>query len=200
MTFVPELTYDIYYWIIQAVANSSTDRDDDRISIKTLLACCLVDHAWCRLAQPILNQTIVVNTENDLNRRILARSNDHHLAGLRNIVFRDTGEGHFSYSVDTILQALPKSSLLRSIACYDGARLTESSDGKDREMIGKSRISPRPLGLDLSGLHEAVLGSISFGPNWVPLLLVAPNLRYLTLHQCGWCVCSFTGFRLCECT
>jgi hypothetical protein len=193
MTKVPELSYDIYHWIIQEVANSSTEGARDQLCVKTLLACCLVNRSWCELAQPLLNQTVVVNTSDELDRRIFARLKDHHLNGLRNIVLREKYGGYDTFEVDAILRALPNLRLLRSFTCYDHGRLSESSDAKDREVIGKSRVSPRPLDLDLSGLRQAVLGSINYGPNWVPLLLSAQNLQYLIFHSCGWCVNLFIG-------
>jgi hypothetical protein len=197
MSSAPELSYDIYYWIIQAVGDASTDGARDKICAKTLLSCCLVNHAWRQLAQPLLNQIVVIENDDDLNRRILARSSDHHLSGLRNIVFRESSDGHYTFNLDTILRVLPKSNLLRSFTCYDGGRLPESSDEMDRELIGTPRFPPSPLSLDLSGLREALLGSIPFGPSWVPLLLVAPNLRHLRFHCCGWFVNFFISFPLC---
>lgn len=195
MACVPELSYDIYHWIIQKVADASTEGARDQICVKTLMACCLVNRSWRQLAQPILNQTVVVNTKDDLDRRIFARSKEHHLNGVRNIVFREKNEGYYTFDLDTILRGLPHLHLLRSFTCYEGGRLPESSDAKDREVIGKSRVSPEPLDLDLSGLRQALLGSIPNGPNWVPLLLVAHNLQYLIFHGCGWCVDSFTSPR-----
>lgn len=192
----PELTYDVYYWIIQAVADVSTEGAGDKVCVKTLLACCLVNRAWCRLAQPILNQTVVIETKNDLNRRIFAPSNVHHLTSLQSIILHMAPEEHFTFNVDTILRNLPNPHLLRTFACYDGARLPESSDEKDRELVGTSQFSPRPLDLDLSGLREALLGSIDFGPNWLPLLQIAPSLRCLELYCCSWYVIASIGFRI----
>jgi hypothetical protein len=189
----PELTYDIYQIIIQAVADSSRDGVRDRTCAETLWACCLVNLNWRRLAQPILNQTIMIDTQNHLNRRIMTRSNDHHLGGLRRIVFQETWRERFSFNVDSVLQALPSSQLLRSFICFGGAQLPESSDENDRALVHTSHFSPQPLALDLSGLRKAVLGPISFGPGWVPFLRAVPNLRYLTFHHCGWCVSSSFG-------
>jgi hypothetical protein len=194
MMSLPELNYDVYYWIIQAVADVSPEGAGDEICVKTLLACCLVNHAWCRLAQPILNQTVVIKTENDLTRRIFAPSNIHHLTSLQSIILHRASGEHFTFNVDTILRTLPNSHLLQSFACYDVARLSESSDEKDRELVGTSHFPPRPLDLDLSGLREALLGSIPFGPNWLSLLQIAPNLRCLILYGCGWYVTSSMGF------
>jgi hypothetical protein len=190
-TQVPELSYDIYQLIIQEVADASMEGARDQICTKTLLSCCLVNRAWRQIAQPILNQTIVINTEGDLNRRILDRTKDRHLKSLRNIVFREKDEKYWTFDVDSILKALPNVQLLRSFVCYNHARLPDSSDAKDRELVGTSRFVPSALSLDLSGIREAVLGSIDFGPNWVPLMLGTPNLQYLIFHGCGWCVNFF---------
>src|ERR1700755_2150981 len=116
MTSLHELNYDIYQYIIQAVADASAERAYEKIWVKTLLACCLVNHAWRRLAQPILNQTIHVNSADELNRRVLARSKDRHLSSLRNIVFREAWGEHFSFHVDGVLRALPNLHQLRSFA------------------------------------------------------------------------------------
>jgi hypothetical protein len=194
MMYVPELSYDLYHWIIQAVANSSTDGTRDKTCLKTLLACCLVNSTWHRLAQPIINQTVLIETQDDLDRRIFSRSKED-LSGLRNIVIREKGGPYSTFDVERILRALPKLQLLRFFACYDGGRLPGCSEDRDRELVGTSHFSPKPLDLDLSGLREAVLGSIPAGPNWVPLMLASPNLRCLVFHCCGWCVSSFIDFR-----
>jgi hypothetical protein len=102
MTSVPDLTYDIFYWIIQAVADTSAEGARDNTCVDTLLACCLVNSTWCRLAQPILNQTIIVNTQADLNRRILARSKDH-LGSVQEIVFFETWKERFTFEFESIL-------------------------------------------------------------------------------------------------
>lgn len=192
---IPELSYDVYHWIIQEVANASTEDPRDPTCVKTLLACCLVNSAWRQLAQPILNQTIIVNNQIELDNRILARWEDHHLRSLRNIVLRQKNEGYWTFNVVALLKALPSLPLLQAFFCYDHGFLPESSDQNDRELSGTSHFVPQPLNLDLSGLRQATLGSIPFGPNWVPLLMITPNLQYLNFCGCGWYVRLFTSSR-----
>jgi hypothetical protein len=181
------------------VADAPTETARDKICAETLLACCLVNRAWHRLAQPTLNQTVVINNTDNLNRWILGRSKDHHLGSLRYIVLGETWGESFTFNVDIILRALPNPHLLRSFVCYDGAQLPESSDARARELVGTSRFPPQPLDVNLSGLHGVLLGTISYGPNWLPFLLVAPNLRYLIFHGCGWCISSSIYFVQCCC-
>lgn len=185
-THIPEFSYDIYHWIIQEVAKTSRDGARDPDCVKALLACCLVNSSWRQLAQPILNQTIVANTKKELDCRILDRSEDPLLKSLRTIVLCEKNDIYTTFDVVAILKALPNLSLLQSFICYNHGRLPESSDQNDRELVGKSRFIPVSLDLDLSGLRHATLGSIPFGPNWVPFLMAIPNLQHLTLHGLCW--------------
>jgi hypothetical protein len=190
MASVPELSYDIHHCIIQAVADASNHGADHNIWVQTLLACCLVDRAWGRLAHPLLNQTVLIKTTEHLNRRIFSRWQGHGLGGLRYLILRRADEW-FNFNLYNILRALPNPELLRSFTCFDGALLLDTTDEMDRELVDTSSFSSSPLDLDLSGLCEAELGSTSFGHDWSALLLIVPNLQYLTFHGCDWCVSPY---------
>lgn len=154
--------------------------------MKVLLACCLVNSSWLQIGQPILNQTIVANTEKELDRRVFERSENLLLKSVRSIVLCEKNDVYTTLDVVAILMALPSLSRLQSFHCYDHGRLPDSSDQKDREHVGRSRVTPLPLDLDLSGLSRATLGSISGGTNWVPFLMATPSLQQLTLYGLGW--------------
>lgn len=181
-----DLNYDIYQHIIRAVDDTSTASTRDKLCLQTLLSCCLVNHLWRRLAQPILNQTIIVESEDDLKRRIAARLNDPHLTSLRNIVIRNTWQHRLYVDIETVLGSLPSPHLLRCFVGLEGIELPGNSDAQHREQVGAQRVIPLPLNVDLSGLREAVIGLVGTGPCWVPFLRVVPNLQYLTFYQSGW--------------
>lgn len=183
---IPDLSYDIYHWIIQEVASTSRYGYRDPECVNSLLACCLVNSSWRQLAQPILNQTIVANTPKQLDRRLFHRSRDPHLKGVRTISLCEKDDIYFTIDVVAVLKALPSLPRLRSFHCYNHGLLSGSSDQKDREDVGKPRVIPHPVDLDLSSLRHATLGSIANGANWVPFLMATPTLQHLTLHGLGW--------------
>ncbi|CAJ2513256.1 Uu.00g013750.m01.CDS01 [Anthostomella pinea] len=183
---MPTLNDDILLLIFEAVGTSK-DRRRDQSCVKTLLACCLVSEAWQRLVQPILNQVLIIDSEDHLQRRLLNRSPED-LKGVREIVLQQSHpDAHFHLDLGQVLRALPLQNL-RSFICFDRATFGgyHSHDPLDRSLIGQVRYSPPPLDHDLSSVREALLCNINGGSSWTPFLLRTTKLRDLTFHGAGW--------------
>ncbi|KAK3678306.1 hypothetical protein LTR78_001601 [Recurvomyces mirabilis] len=179
------LDEDLYRQIIFLAGQSSRDSSRrDQICIDILRTCCLVSRTWRRLAQPILEQTIVLDNGDQLEKRLLNRSKKE-LRLLRDLVIRQPGGGHWEMDVQAILNAIPTEKL-RSLLFFEDAGRYRSPPFDDRSVIGTAVYTPPPLKHDLSSLREALLCNIHGGSSWLPLLQVTPALKDLTFYHAGW--------------